>query len=177
MKRIILLVLFVTTTLYANAQLKIGDVLVCTRNEVNVRTGPGNNYPIGEEDHDSKANPLNDSDISKIIKKYDIKTEDMYYYKLKKATQTDNYCQLNKPEIMNNGDDHVTIYYLGKTQNGYLYISVIRWDFFGWGSVYKGWAPAQYLKVACKKCDGFGVIYSDDSYSSKQCPQCHGRGY
>lgn len=172
MKRILMLVLLVMTTLCANAQLKFGDALACTRNEVNVRTGPGSNYPIGELDSDTKTDAVRDSEISQIIKKYDIYSNDLEFYKLKKATDKEKYCQLNKPEIMNNGDDYSSIYYLGKTQNGYMYVGVFFYGFFGWCYVYKGWAPAQYLKVACKKCQGDGFVDWPD-----RCPKCHGRGY
>ena len=173
MKRIVLLVLFVTTTFCANAQLKFGDMLACTRDEVNVRTGPGTNYPVGEVDRNSKANPLNDSDISKIIKKYNIYTEGLELYKLKKATDKEEYCQLNKPLTNYNSEDYFYYYYLGKSQNGNLYIGVFFAGFFGDRYVYKGWVPSQYLKKGCGNCKGGGFVLDE----GKICPKCHGRGY
>lgn len=174
MKRFLLFFsLVLITTITANAQLKFGDALACTRNEVNVRTGPGNNYPVGELDFDTETDAVRDSEISQIIKKYGLNSNDLEFFKLKKATDKNNYCQLNEPYIMNNGDDYSSFYYLGKTQNGYMYVGVFFYGFFGLNYVYKGWAPAQYLKVACKKCQGSG-FFGD---WPDTCPKCHGRGY
>ncbi len=64
--------------------------------------------------------------------------------------------------------------YLGKKQNGYLYVEATRdGDIFD-DEVVKAWIPEKYVKAACKKCKGLGY-YIDSDYST--CPKCKGRGY
>jgi len=46
MKRITFLLLMVMTIMGAKAQYRKGQCLVCTGNNVNIRKGPGKNYPI-----------------------------------------------------------------------------------------------------------------------------------
>ncbi|MBR5170814.1 MAG: hypothetical protein IKW85_09640 [Muribaculaceae bacterium] len=68
--------------------------------------------------------------------------------------------------------DFVYIKYLGKTQNGYLYVDAIYVHDFSEKHV-KAWMPKKYAKAACKRCRGLG----EDSNTWKKCTSCKGRGY
>ncbi len=61
--------------------------------------------------------------------------------------------------------------YLGKKENGYLYVEAIHdGDIFD-NVVIKGWVPEKYVKAACKKCNGLGNV------DYEMCTSCKGRGY
>ena len=87
------------------------------------------------------------------------------------------------PKISKKGKDEnsddLWITYLGKKENGYLYVHVFyTQDIFE--EEIDGWIPEKYVKAACTKCEGHGVDYEsfdDDNYSFKTCSMCRGRGY
>lgn len=61
--------------------------------------------------------------------------------------------------------------YLGKKENGYLYVEAIHdGDIFD-NVIINGWVPEKYVRVACKKCNGLGNV------DYETCTSCKGRGY
>lgn len=161
MKRVFLLFLMVMTTMIANAQYKKGQFLACTSNGVLLRTGPGKNYP---------AVLLNDNDkeSSKII----VTNDPGFKGQGVDVSDSDEWFPIDKGII-----------YLGKSQNGYLYVECTLFGDIFDDSIFKGWVPARHLRAACSNCKGKfwwylerdDLNYDLDDYTI--CPRCHGRGY
>jgi len=159
MKRVFLLFLMVMTTMIADAQYKNGQYLACTGNGILLRTGPGKNYPaitFGDSPYSSEVILTRDSFDGNGVDVSDI-----------------SKCQIIDSSIK----------YLGKKQNGYLYVEgeifneIDSHDNF----VYKGWVPEKYFKSACSKCEGRGYLFDIEKFANAEefdrCPRCHGRGY
>ena len=126
MKRIILFCLVMFLAIGANAQYKKGQMLVCTGNNVNVRTGPGKNYPVATISNCFICEGRN-----------------------RNCTACGGRPGRSKYQLMKgdglgeceNGD--IAIEYLGKSKNGFHYVSCYE-CIEGIGT--RGWVSAQYLR-------------------------------
>ena len=126
MKRIILFCLVMFLAIGANAQYKKGQMLVCTGNNVNVRTGPGKNYPVATI---SNCFICNGRDRNC---HYCEGRAGRSKFQLMKGTGLGN-CEV--------GD--MVIEYLGQSKNGFLHIACYECVE---GSGGEGWVSAQYLR-------------------------------
>ena len=149
MKRIVLLIVVVMTTLCAEAQYKKDQHFYCTGNNVNIRKGPGKNYPVF--------------------------TYTEYNSGAKKKFQLMKHQGLN---IGMGLDGFFYITYLGQRKNGFLHVTTGSWWFNNMKeenmAFLDGWVSEKYLKPVCKSCDGYGFT---EYMGEIKCPRCHGRGY
>ena len=155
MKRFTLLLFFFLFAIVADAQYKIMQQLCCTGKNVNVRTGPGINYPIASDClyGDEKELEFMPPEFGG------------YPHILGPARNRKDRLRINKPS---HNCFNPSIFYLGKEQNGFLRV------LFGFEDDFwiVGWVSAQYLVPACLECNGQGWDFQD-----QKCPKCLGRGY
>ena len=131
MKRFILSIVMIITVLSVAAQRK-GDSFVCIGDKVNVRTGPGTNYPVCQ----LSLAIIAECDGSE----YNGETQKQQLFK--------GY-----------GTELTHIEYLGKHENGFLFVNCYE-EGEGFGG--KGWVFAKYLRPQCDACEGYPIIRNSD---------------
>lgn len=159
------LILLASVTVKAQnekAQYRNGQYLFCIKDGVLLRTGPGKNYPA-----------VSDKDLKdKII-----------------LVEGFGTCLEGAGEEISASDDcreiDFSLKYLGKKQNGFLYVEGERdGDIFD-NMTYRGWVPEKYIKAACPRCNGWRSEPEKDGSNNPfhygedyvKCTKCHGRGY
>lgn len=131
MKRIILLSLMVVmATLSANAQIEDADALACISDCVELKSGPGSNYPclLSKESKQRKLQLFKPTTIRSRSENYNA------------GVKIINYVE-----------------YAGKQKKGYLYVFGTYDLDNGAGETTMGWVEAKYLRLACDECDGRGT--------------------
>ena len=165
MKRLLFIFsLILLTSGTVKAQYKNGQYLFCLKNGVILRTGPGKNHPAVLDEYSKER---------KIV--------------LVEGFGT-SYFDVAGEEISASEDSYVIDYslkYLGKRQNGFLYVEGERDGDIFENSVYRGWVPEKYITAACTRCKGWrsdpdknefhSPFHYDEDYV--KCTKCYGRGY
>lgn len=146
MKRTMFISFMLMSFGFVNAQ-NVGDAFVCTGDHVNVRTGPGTNYPVCTLSLAVFAESDGSEYNGETIKH-----------------------QLDKGY----GTYETHIEYLGKRQNGFLFVNCYE-EAEGFGG--EGWVSEKYLKPLCPLCKGEPEQYGANGKVIKRCSHCQGKGY
>ena len=125
MKKLVLFLFVMLMSINADAQYRSGQYLYCTGNNVNVRTGPGQNYRVYTV---REGCPICGG-----------KQRTCWMCNASRAKY-----QLSKNDGLGHfGDGEIYIQYLGKSQNGFLYVETGETVE---GSGVRGWVSSQYLR-------------------------------
>ena len=115
---------------YSKAQYRNGQYLFCLKNGVLLRTGPGKNYPAVTDNE----------------------------YKIILVEGFGNYLEGAGEEVSASDDRWVIDYslkYLGKKQNGFLYVEGEKDGDILDNITYRGWVHEKYIRPACTRCHGW----------------------